>query len=197
MKNFQNLGQIDIRPVLHELHRQPDLWKADTYLRDYPQGPFGDTETVFIRFPSASVTELERGARDPHECVWMDGAIRAPAARALALWLMAHVGGERLGRVMINKLRPGGKIYPHADTPIHADYWDRYHVVLQSAPGATFRCGEETVYMPPGSLWHFRNELEHEVTNNSADDRIHMIVDIRITSPTPGELPTKPVQEVK
>ena len=176
--------------MAHRLHRTPELWREDTYLRDYPQGPFGDTETVFIRFPPASVTELERNERDQHECVWMDGAIYVPEARQLALWLMSLVGGERLGRVMINKLRPGGRIYPHADTPAHANYWDRYHLVVQSLPGNQFRCDDETIHMPTGTVWHFRNELEHEVVNNSADDRIHIVCDIRITDPEPGQFPT-------
>jgi hypothetical protein len=190
MKNFHAIGQADVLPLLHQIHRQPDLWKADTYLRDYPQGPFGDTETIFIRFPPASVTELERSTRDQHECVWMDGAIHFPAALPIVRQVMARVEGERIGRVMINKLKPGGRVFPHADTPDHAQYWDRYHVVLQSAQGCTFRCGDETVYMPPGQVWHFRNELEHEVINGSAIDRIHMIIDIRTFYIESGLQPT-------
>ena len=179
MKNFQNMATIDPMPLVQQIVRAPELWKADTYLRDYPQGPFGDTETIFLRFPPASVTELERGERDQHECVWMDGWLHLPAARPLIFNLMGAVQGERLGRCMINKLRPGGRIYPHADTPAHAQYWDRYHIVLQSAPGCNLRCGDETVHMPRGSVWWFQNAIEHEVVNNSIDDRIHLVVDIR------------------
>lgn len=179
MRNFQPIAMVDTVPLLNQVVRQPHLWKADTYLRDYPQGPFGDTETIFLRFPPASVTELERGEKDQHECVWMDGSLHLPAARPLIFGLMAKVEGERLGRVMVNKLAPGGRVFPHADTPAHADYWDRYHVVLQSGPGCNFRTGDETVHMPTGQVWWFQNALEHEVINNSADDRIHMIVDIR------------------
>jgi hypothetical protein len=177
--NFFAIGTADVTPLMHELVRSPQLWREDTYLRDYPQGPFGDTETVFLRFPPASVTELERGQKDQHECVWMDGSIHLPAARQLIFQLMNRVQGERLGRCMINKLRAGGRIYPHADTPAHAEYWDRHHIVLQSAPGSTFRCGDETVHMPTGSVWWFQNAKEHEVVNGSAIDRIHLIVDIR------------------
>lgn len=190
MKNFQGLYQFDPVPLLHQLQRQPQLWKADTYLRDYPQGPFGDTETVFLRFPPASVSELEQGTKDQHECVWMDGMIHLPAARRLIFDLMMKVEGERIGRVMINKLRPGGRIYPHADTPVHADYWDRYHLVLQSSPGCNFRCGDETLYLPPGQVWWFQNALEHEVANNGAVERVHMIVDIRHSAPIAGLTPT-------
>ena len=181
-------------PLMSQIARQPDLWKSDTYLRDYPQGPFEDVDTIFLRFPPASVTELERCARDPHECVNMDGMIHLPAARRLVMALMGTVEGERLGRVMINRIRPGGQIYPHADTPSHAAYYSRYHFVVQAAPGCLFRCGEERVEMQTGECWFFRNDLEHQVINNSAIDRIHLIVDIR----TPrfdfkGILPTQPL----
>lgn len=192
MKNFQMLANINIVPLMIQVARQADLWKADTYLRDYPQGPFGDTETIFLRFPPASVTELERSTKDQHECVWMDGALHLPAARQMIFNLMATVEGERLGRVMINKLRPGGRIYPHADTPAHAEYWDRFHIVLQSLPGNNFRCGDETIHMRTGEVWWFQNAIEHEVVNNSADDRIHMVIDIRTQHLTfAGTTPTK------
>lgn len=179
MRNFQQIGTVPQAVLLNQILRQPDLWKSDTYLRDYPQGPFEDVETIFLRFPPSSVTELERSEKDQHECVWMDGAVHLPAARSIIFQLMSLVEGERLGRVMVNKIRPGGRIFPHADTPAHAEYWDRYHVCLQSSPGCTFRCGEETVYMPPGQVWWFQNALEHEVRNGGSVDRIHLIIDIR------------------
>jgi hypothetical protein len=181
VKNFQHIATLDPLPLLHQIWRQEGLWKEDTYLRDYPQGPFKNTETIFLRFPPASVSELEQGKKDQHECVWMDGALHLPAARPLIFSLMNRVEGERLGRVMINKLIPGGKIFPHADTPEHANYWDRYHLVLQSKVGCNFRCGDEQIHMEAGNVFWFQNALEHEVINNSDSDRIHMIVDIRTT----------------
>lgn len=182
---------VNTLPLLQQLYRQPELWKADTYLRDYPQGPFSDVETVFLRFPTSSVTEMERSNKDQHECVWMDGMLHLPAARPLIFGLMAMTEAERLGRVMLNKIRPGGVIYPHADTPVHAEYWERHHYVVQSSPGCTFRCGDETVQMNTGELWWFENAKEHEVINNSAADRIHLIIDVRCSSADiRGILPT-------
>lgn len=196
MRNFLCMGRgINMVPLAVELLRQPLLWREDTYLRDYPQGPFKDVETVFLRFPPASVTELERSTKDQHECVWMDGALHLPTARPHIFALMAQVQGERLGRVMINKIRPGGVIYPHADTPVHAQYWDRFHYVVASAPGVVFRCGDETLGMQTGELWWFQNALEHEVINNSAQDRIHLIIDVRLQQLTfKGATPTSPME---
>jgi hypothetical protein len=186
MRNFLLLAQgIDVTPLLLAIRRRPDLWKEDTYLRDYPQGPFKQIESIMLRFPVKSVHETEEELQnhlstyDQHENVDYPAYKLLTEARPIVMSLMARVGGERLGRVMINKIAPGGVIFPHVDTKSHTDYYSRFHVVLQSQPGVYFRAGEETTYMAPGEVWWFDNAQEHEVINNSADDRIHMIVDIR------------------
>lgn len=189
MQNFYRLSQgVDVRSLMLAIHRHEKdkgIWKEDTYLRDYPQGPFGDCESIILRFPPRSVHETEEALKkhlenfDQHECVDQDVFKLLPEARPLIFSLMTFVQGERLGRVIINKIRPGGVIYPHADTAAHAKYFDRFHIVLSSSPGVIFRAGDERVYMETGSVWWFNNAIEHEVINNSADDRIHMVVDIR------------------
>lgn len=186
MKNFQQIvSGMDILPLLLAIKRRPELWKEDTYLRDYPQGPFKQIESIMLRFPAKSVHETEQeladhlSQYDQHENIDYPAYARLPEARSLVMGLMARVDGERLGRVMINKIAPGGVIYPHVDTKSHTDYYSRFHIVLQSQSGVLFRAGDEQIYMPTGSIWWFDNSQEHEVINNSADDRIHMIVDIR------------------
>lgn len=186
MQNFLRLAQnIDVLPLMLAIRRRPDLWKEDTYLRDYPQGPFGEIESIMLRFPVKGVyetqAELENhlSTYDQHENIDYPAYAILTDARPLVMAMMTRVGGERLGRVMINKIAPGGRIFPHRDTPSHTDYYTRFHIVLQSQPGVDFRAGDEHVYMGTGEAWWFKNSEEHEVINNSADDRIHMIVDIR------------------
>lgn len=186
MENFQLLAQgVDILPLLLSIKRRPDLWNEDTYLRDYPQGPFKQIETIMLRFPVKSVYETEQEVKDhlstydQHENIDYPAYAALTEARPLVMALMARVSGERLGRVMINKIAPGGIIYPHVDTKSHTDYYSRFHIVLQSQPGVVFRAGDEQVYMGAGEAWWFDNSQEHEVLNNSGDDRIHMVIDIR------------------
>lgn len=194
MRNFQLIANgAHVAPLLLAIHRldksHGDVWKADTYLRDYSQGPFANTESIILRFPPRTVHETESALKDhaqafdQHENVDQPVFKTLQEARPLVFNLMAAVQGERLGRVMINKLVPGGVIYPHADTPVHAEYWDRFHICMTSAPGSNFRCGDETVNMQAGEVWWFNNKLEHEVINNSSVERIHMIVDIRTSKP--------------
>lgn len=189
MKNFLQIASgIDVMPLLMAIKRRPELWKADTYLRDYPQGPFGDTETIMLRFPVKTTVETQAeleayGKSDAqHESVDQPAYLKLPEARPIVFGLMARVQGERLGRVMINSLRPGGSIFPHADTDAHASYYTRHHVVLETSPGAIIRCGDETIHMSACSVWWFNNALEHEVQNGGSCDRLHMIVDIRTSA---------------
>lgn len=186
MENFLQISSgVDVMPLLLQIRRNRELWKADTYLRDYPQGPFGEVESIILRFPPRSVHETEAALRDhmanfdQHENVDQAPYKILTAARPLIHNLMRYVEGERLGRVLINKIAPGGRVFPHADTPVHAEYWDRFHIVLESKPGVYFRCGDEEVYMPTGTVFWFDNAREHEVINNTDGDRIHMVVDIR------------------
>ena len=189
MKNFRHIDSgVEVGMLmmtLHQLDKATGIWKEDTFLRHYPQGPFGECESIILRFPPIQHYEDEQQYReqydkiDQHECVDRDVFRLLPEARAIIFTLMGYVQGERLGRVIINKISPGGKIFPHADTAAHAAYYDRFHVALQSTPGAIFRTGDEQITMPVGSVWWFDNSQEHEVINNGSDDRIHMVIDIR------------------
>lgn len=193
MNHFMFLASgIDVMPLvlaIHRLDKSHGVWKEDTYLRDYPQGPFGDTESIILRFPPRSVHETEEALKnhlenfDQHENVDQPIFKQLPEARPLIFGLMAAVQGERLGRCIINKLKPGGRIYPHEDTKAHAEYYDRFHIVLKGHPGSVFRCMDEQVNMQTGEVWWFNNALDHEVINNSAEERIHLVVDIRTSKP--------------
>lgn len=186
MENFVRIAQgVDVVPLQLALRRRPYLWREDTYLRDYPQGPFKQIESIMLRFPVKSVFETEEERQkilstyDQHESVDYPPYAKLPEARALIMPLMARVEGERLGRCMINKIAPGGQIFPHADTPEHAAYYSRFHIVLESNPDSLFRAGDETIHMQVGEVWWFDNAKEHEVQNHGGTDRIHLIVDIR------------------
>lgn len=175
-------------PLLLAIKRRPDLWKEDTFLRDYPQGPFGEIESIMLRFPEKRVFEQEDEVAaykagqhfyDQHENIDYPAYKLLTEARPLVMNLMARVGGERLGRVMINKIMPGGQIFPHADSPEHCSYYTRFHVVLWGQPGAVLKCADEQLDMRTGDCFWFDNSLEHSVVNNSGEERISMVIDIR------------------
>jgi len=180
MRNFLLLAQnIDVMPLLMAIQRQPELWDQNTLRTTHPQTPHTRVSDIWLRFNELPAPGEEARILDEHESIWYPAIHALPQARPLIFGLMARVEGERLGRCLITRLAPGCKIDPHVDGGSHAAYYERYHIVLQSRPGSVFRCGDETVHMAVGDVWWFDNSIEHEIVNNSDDDRIHLIVDIK------------------
>jgi quercetin dioxygenase-like cupin family protein len=177
MKNFQKISDNnDVVSLLIQLKSNPQLWNQNTLRTDHPDTPHKEVSDIWLRFDDLDHPD---GVMDNHESVNYPAFWILSQAKQIAFNLMARVQGERLGRVLITKLPMGASIKPHVDGGSHAQYYDRFHVVLQSQAGVLFRAGDERAIMRTGEVWWFDNGQEHEVINNSADDRIHMIVDIR------------------
>lgn len=188
MRNFQKIMSLQVGDLLHAVQRQPELWNAQKLRTSHPMTPHKEVDDIWIRFNDLREVEKHKEAGhdaaaiaaviDEHENIWQPATAQLPSARLLALQLFSAVQGDRLGRVLITRLRPGGRIDPHVDGGAHAAYYDRYHIVLQSLAGSIFMCGEEVVSMNAGEVWWFDNKVTHSVVNNSTDDRLHLIVDI-------------------
>lgn len=90
--------------------------------------------------------------------------------------IMAEIGGV-WGRSRFMGLAPGREVPSHID--IHY-YWRthlRIHIPVITNPGVLFTCGDETVHMAPGECWIFDSSRWHDVQNNGADQRIHLVLD--------------------
>jgi hypothetical protein len=179
LRNFQILNAgLNVSPLLNAVLRN-DLWNKQTLRTAHPESPHTQVDDIWLRFNALPKDGEEAKIIDDHESINYPAWFTLPEAQNICLDLMRQVRGERLGRVLITRLAPGKSIAPHVDGGDHAAYYERYHVVLQGLPGQLFRCGGETVQMRTGELWWFQNLIEHEVINNSADDRIVLIADIR------------------
>ena len=183
MRNFQKIAEgVNVGPLLHAVVRQPELWNVNKLRTTHPGTPHTQVDDIWLRFNDLNAYKKTGDSNrvvDEHESIWYPAADKLPQARQLIFMLMTMTEGERLGRVLITRMKPGTKISAHVDGGEHAAYYDRYHVTLQSAPGFQFRAGDESVHMKPGEVWWFDNSKEHELANNSPEDRLTMIVDIR------------------
>lgn len=193
MRNFQQLATgVDVMPLLHAVQRQPDLWNQQKLRTTHKGSPHSQVDDIFLRFVDlAPYGNLESTGEygeealakasimDQHESIFYPAWFKLPDAGSIVFDLMRRVSGVRLGRVLITRLAPGKKIDVHIDSGEHAAYYDRYHCVLQNFPGSVFRAGDEAVAMKAGEVWWFDNSTMHEVVNNSVEDRLTMIIDIR------------------
>lgn len=179
MRYFFKLAEnVPVLPIMAALARQPELWNQDGLRKDFENSPHTQVDDILLRFGGIN-KGLSVG--DNLEAVDNPAMLKLPNVKKLVLDTMQLVGGSRLGRVIITRLEPGKKIAPHSDIlGEYANYYTRYHLVLQGLPGSMFNCGDETVNMKTGELWWFDAHAEHSVINNSADDRVHMLIDVRV-----------------
>src|SRR6478736_5058211 len=105
MKNFMRLSQgLDTTPLLLAIMRRQELWTEDTFLRHYPQGPFGEVESIMLRFPEKVVFDGEDAEEklalykanrlpgfDQHESIDYPAYKALPEARPLVMSLMHYV----------------------------------------------------------------------------------------------------------
>jgi hypothetical protein len=166
------------------LVRQPELWNADTFRTQFPGTPHqaSDVDDILIRFSDTAKCDTQTKVIGDNTPIWHPAAKCLPQIKPVVLNLMRAVDAWELGRIIISRLRPGGVILPHSDdtgeyvlTPDRA----RYHIILQNSPGSLYHCGDESVFMPAGSVWWFNAHQFHSVVNGGADDRISLMVDVR------------------
>lgn len=183
MRYFQQIAAgIDTLPLLHAIQRQPQLWNADKFRTTYPNTPHVEVDDILLRFSDPAKCNTVSTVIGDDQLIWHPAAGLLPW-KPLVLDLMRRVEAFGLDRLLITRLRPGARIQPHADATgpyVNDPERSRYHVVLQGLPGSLYRTGDETVTMLSGQVWHFDPLTEHEVINNSADDRVHMLVDLRV-----------------
>lgn len=189
MKNFLKIAEgVDMTPVQLALLQSPH-WNAHT-LRTATEGsPHRQVEDLWLRM--SDLAKCRQADTDPvyvdhRESVNYPAFSQLPLIRSMVMSLMTQVQGERLGRVLVSRMKPGARIAPHSDIGPdltkwydNEPYYSRFHLVVQGLPGSIFRCDDEEVCMRTGEAWWFRNDLEHEVINNSAGERIHIVIDIR------------------
>lgn len=173
MRNFHRLAQnVNVAPLLATLMRHPELWDQDRLRTTIPNSPHSEASDVILRFGKPDMDDV--GPFENRPSMALLGAL------ATVLGVMQLVGGSELGRVIVTRLPSGARIHPHADEGAYARRMVRHQIMLQSLPGNVFRCGDEIISPLSAELWWFNTALEHEVINNSQDDRLALIVDCRI-----------------
>lgn len=181
MRRFQQLAAgINVTPLMHQIVLNPQLWNQNTLRTKHPQSPHQQVDDILLRFQEMPPVGQEHLVIDEHESIWYPAWSVLTEAHTLVFDLARIVKAERVGRVLISRMSPGKEIAPHIDGGDHARYYRRYHVVLASQPGCIFKCEEEQVQMRSGDVWWFDNGKTHSVVNHSADDRLTMVVDLRI-----------------
>lgn len=172
LANFRLLARgLEVGPALAEIASRPELWNLITVRQLYEGSAHADTESIILRGP----TTLE-GIFDNLEARDFPYFKELPATHELLRSVSALLKSREHGRVMLARLKAGGRILKHIDEGAYARYYARFHVALTTSPACTFHCGDEQVHMSVGELWWFNHQLPHHV-ENPGPERVHLIFD--------------------
>ncbi len=175
MRGFLKIAEnVDMMPVQHALAINDYLWNQNTLRTFHEYTAHGEADDIWLMFNDTSGEVVNDIQTIPYPA-W---DVLKPL-RAMVLDLMRRVDGVQLGRVIVTRLKPGACITPHVDSGAPVEFYARYQIAIQSLPGAVFRIEDEAVQFKTGEVWMIDNSREHSVVNNSADDRIVCICDIR------------------
>lgn len=166
----------NVMPMLWALQQHPELWNRHTARTQDPESPHHEVDDIWCRF-----AQMEDGkAPEVHDSVWYPEILQKLPVRALVMPLMQFVQGERLGGILITRIKAGAQVKPHVDPGWHARYYDKYAIQIQSAPGQYFNFDDQRLEAQPGDVYWFDNQYNHWVSNDTPYDRITLIAAIKI-----------------
>ena len=85
---------------------------------------------------------------------------------------------EVVARSRLMRLAPGAVVQEHVDFNYHWYSRVRIHVPIITEPTVRFFCGADEVHMAAGEAWLFDSWRRHRVINGSANERIHLVIDL-------------------
>ena len=169
----------NIVPIMAAINRNPNLWNEHTIRTKDDISPHKKLDDIWLRYNDWSNYNGDRDKfNSPHDSVCYPSA-DILNIKPIAMQIMALVGGERLGGVLIRKIPPGGSCLPHIDTGWHAEYYEKFAIQLQGDLNQSFNFDGESFSAVAGDVYWFDNSFTHWVNNDSDQDRITLIVCIK------------------
>lgn len=170
---------FNIIPIVAAIQRNPQLWNQYTSRTEHPDSPHRGLDDIWLRYNDYANFDGDREKFNAeHDSVWYPSADLIPVKK-ICLQLMAIVGGERLGGVLITRIPPGGKCLPHVDDGWHAKYYEKFAIQLCGDLKQSFNFENESFSAVAGDAYWFDNSFLHWVDNDSDQERMTLIICIR------------------
>lgn len=96
--------------------------------------------------------------------------------------ILAHLKCP-LHSARLMSLAAGDEIKRHTDRELSfKDGCVRLHIPIKTHPDVLFTIDDQQVHFATGECWYMNANLPHQVTNNSPQDRIHLVIDCSVNS---------------
>jgi hypothetical protein len=180
---------VHVLPLIQQLDAAPELWDQNVFRTERPgyginTNPHQRISDIIVRFNDWANWTGDRAAfNEEHESVWWAAYDKLPYLQPLVFDLMRKFYAERLGMVLITRIPPHCNVAKHVDAGWHAKHYLKFAVQIKSAPGQAFCYDGYRVETAPGDLFAFDNSKEHWVENPTDQERITLIVCLRLQQP--------------
>jgi hypothetical protein len=172
MDHFRQLAAVDPAPLVAAVAKHAGEFGRIAWRETTPGTPHPDSAALYLRMPREISRDSVFNALD---CA--DLPLLAEPAFEDAALLLRSLTGAALARMMIVKLKPGGRIAAHIDEGAYAAATHRWHLAIASNDGAWLQSGPDRLTMQPGEVWWFDKHALHCGANDGASERIHLIAD--------------------
>lgn len=186
--NFLHLGSVDTDAIRQQVDMLTEQQWSSYALRQNRYEVHRDTETIGLVFDPDF--RHSHPTRLPALDIFHDALY--PALTLVAghyenlersQALTQRFGLGYFIRATLVRLKAGGSIEPHQDMNFSLAHSHRVHLPVVTNDRVFFTVGKETMAMPAGELYEINNRRRHGVTNDSGEDRVHVILDFVL----PGE----------
>jgi len=168
--NFLHVGSFDVSSIKNAMYLfTSGAWDEFDY-RQKTFEPHRKTKTIPLIFDSdfrlSNPTYMKNGKLFEKDLV------------KIASILNEHYGDGFIIRAILVKLVAGAEIPRHIDRTDSLSVCKRCHIPVSTNPNVFFQVDEEVRNMEEGQIWEINNAQKyHSVSNNSDQDRVHLIVD--------------------
>jgi hypothetical protein len=175
---------VSVSTLNEQIEAHPELWNQYTMrTKMYESSPHREVDDIWLRYNDHENFDTlnPEAFHNEHYSVWYDAITKLTDAKRLIENAMVLFDGEKLGGVLITRIPPGGRVYPHNDAMgWHSNFYrGKYLLLLQSAPGQSFNFDDESHEGEAGDLFIFDNHQDHWVVNDSDTDRVSLIFAVR------------------
>lgn len=176
---------VDVGPLVQQLEAAPELWDENVFRTESAYGnPHQKISDIIVRFNDWANWKGDRAAfNEEHESVWWGAYDKLPYIQPLVFDLMRNFCGERLGMVLITRIPPHCNVGKHIDKGWHANHYIKFGIQIKAAPEQEFCFDNCRLETKTGDLFVFDNSKTHWVENPTPEERITLIVCMRLQQP--------------
>ena len=170
--NFKYYGQIDVSNISNLITNTQLNWDEYTYRQTDRYGQ-SDTKTIPLLWSENFVNNT----------TWKFYEIFQNSLIEIENNLISLLGDGKIEIALLINLPKNKKILPHIDSgSIHFFKTKRIHIPITTNNNCNFIVGDEMVQMKKGEIWEIDNANKvHSVINNGDTDRIHLLIDYKIS----------------